>query len=188
MEESAASSTQSHPVRVDIEYCTVCNSKPQCVELRRLIEERVPGAQVTCKTGRRGTFEVQINETLVHSKLGSMAFPDYEAVVENVQAAAAGKPVNKVKEQPITDCVIQCHPRNNSKKYPTLTVRFNFKTQVHVMRVWDYAYRQARKSEWEIAARDRAWFKRRIENTEPVLGPIFDRDLRERVYRERFAG
>ncbi|KAL1403209.1 hypothetical protein quinque_015743, partial [Culex quinquefasciatus] len=81
-----------------------------------------------------------------------------------------------------------CHPRNNSKKYPTLTVRFNFKTQVHVMRVWDYAYRQARKSEWEIAARDRAWFKRRIENTEPVLGPIFDRDLRERVYRERFAG
>lgn len=185
MEESAANSTHPHPVRVDIEYCNVCNSKPQCLELSRLIEERVPGAQVTCKTGRRGTFEVQINETLVHSKLGSMAFPDYDAVVENVKAAAAGKPVSKVKEQPITDCVIQCHPRG--KKY-SLTVRFNFKTQVHVMRAWDFAYRQARKSEWEMAARDRDRFKHRIENTGQILGPVFDRELRDRVYRERFAG
>lgn len=54
-----------------------------------------------------GSFEVQINDTLVHSKLSSLAFPNYDDVVANVQKASQGQPVNKVKEQPITDCVIQ---------------------------------------------------------------------------------
>lgn len=54
-----------------------------------------------------GSFEVQINDTLVHSKLSSLAFPNYDDVIANVQKAAQGQPVNKVKEQPITDCVIQ---------------------------------------------------------------------------------
>lgn len=54
-----------------------------------------------------GSFEVQINDTLVHSKLSSLAFPIYDDVVANVQKASQGQPVNKVKEQPITDCVIQ---------------------------------------------------------------------------------
>lgn len=54
-----------------------------------------------------GSFEVQINNELVHSKLASLAFPEYGDVVKNVQLAAEGKPVSKVKEQPITDCVIQ---------------------------------------------------------------------------------
>ncbi|XP_058443497.1 migration and invasion enhancer 1 isoform X2 [Malaya genurostris] len=98
---------QQSTVRVEIEYCNVCNSQPQCLELSRLIEERVPEAQVTCRTGRRGSFEVQINETLVHSKLSSLAFPDYGEVVSNVMAAKDGQPVKTVKEQPITDCVVQ---------------------------------------------------------------------------------
>lgn len=50
---------------------------------------------------------MQINNELVHSKLGSLAFPDYSDVVRNVHKAAQGQPVSKVKEQPITDCVIQ---------------------------------------------------------------------------------
>ncbi|XP_065078226.1 migration and invasion enhancer 1-like [Ochlerotatus camptorhynchus] len=98
---------KSNQVRVDIEYCNICNSKPQCLELSHLIKERIPGAQVACKIGRRGSFEVQINDSLVHSKLNSLAFPDYEEVVTNVIAAKEGRPVAKVKEQPITDCVVQ---------------------------------------------------------------------------------
>lgn len=54
-----------------------------------------------------GSFEVQINNELVHSKLAGLAFPDYGDVVKNVKLAAEGKPVSKVKEQPITDCIIQ---------------------------------------------------------------------------------
>lgn len=87
--------------------------------------------EVVCRTGRRGishtqtnhssdsdifiqiyfwdsgSFEVSINSELVHSKLASLAFPDYGDVVQNVKLAAQGEPVSKVKEQPITDCVIQ---------------------------------------------------------------------------------
>lgn len=50
---------------------------------------------------------MQVNDTLVHSKLSNLAFPDYNDVALNVRLAADGKPVQKVKEQPITDCTIQ---------------------------------------------------------------------------------
>lgn len=60
-----------------------------------------------CHLIHSGAFEVQINDQLVHSKLASLAFPDYGDVVKNVKLAAEGEPVAKVKEQPITDCVIQ---------------------------------------------------------------------------------
>ncbi|XP_050076491.1 migration and invasion enhancer 1 [Anopheles maculipalpis] len=85
----------------------VCNSKPQCMELASIIREQFPDAEVVCHTGRRGSFEVQINGSLVHSKLGSLAFPRYEDVVQNVRNARDGLPLNKVSEQPITDCVVQ---------------------------------------------------------------------------------
>ncbi|XP_053685440.1 uncharacterized protein LOC128735014 [Sabethes cyaneus] len=66
-------------------------------------------------------------------------------------------------------------------------VRFNLKPEVHVIRVWDFAYRQARKGEWETAARDRERFRKRIEETEPILKPVFDRCVRETVFRARFS-
>lgn len=55
----------------------------------------------------RGSFEVRINDVLVHSKLANMAFPVNEDVAENAIRARNGEPLTKVKEQPITDCVIQ---------------------------------------------------------------------------------
>lgn len=66
-------------------------------------------------------------------------------------------------------------------------VQFNLKPVVHVMRTWDFAYRQARKGEWEMAARDRERFKKRIKETEIILCPVFDQNLRDKVYRERFC-
>lgn len=54
-----------------------------------------------------GAFEVQINNTLVHSKLASMAFPRYEDVAENVKKVNEGHIPKKCQEQPITDCVLQ---------------------------------------------------------------------------------
>jgi len=47
-----------------------------------------------------------INDTLVHSKLQTLAFPDYSDVVEVIKEADQGQPVRtKVKQQPIT-CAI----------------------------------------------------------------------------------
>lgn len=65
-------------------------------------------------------------------------------------------------------------------------VQFNLKPEVHVMRTWDFAYRLARKGEWEMAARDRERFKKRIHETEDVLSIVFDKNVRDRVYQERF--
>lgn len=70
-------------------------------ELMKLILVLIPVYSHT------GSFEVQINNELVHSRLASLAFPDYKDVARNVQMAAQGQPVSKAKEQPITDCVIQ---------------------------------------------------------------------------------
>lgn len=66
-------------------------------------------------------------------------------------------------------------------------VQFNLKPEVHVMRTWDFAYRQARKGEWEMAARDRERFKKRIHETEEALSIVFGKKLRDRVYLERFS-
>ena len=50
-------------------------------------------------------------------------------------------------------------------------VRFADDSVVHEMVVWNYAYRAARKGPWEQCARDRAHFRRRIENLASVLEP-----------------
>ncbi|KAG4068637.1 hypothetical protein HA402_002328 [Bradysia odoriphaga] len=94
-------------VKVDVEYCGVCNFEKQCTDLAATINTMCPDAEVTCNKGRRGSFEVRINDVLVHSKLANMAFPVNEDVGNNVIKAKDGQPLTKVKEQPITDCVIQ---------------------------------------------------------------------------------
>ena len=45
------------------------------------------------------------------------------------------------------------------------------KPKVHYMYVWSYAYRAARKGVWEIIARDRKYFSRRIERVGEILEP-----------------
>ncbi|XP_058458886.1 uncharacterized protein LOC131435234 [Malaya genurostris] len=66
-------------------------------------------------------------------------------------------------------------------------VRFNLNPEVHEIRAWDFAYRHARKGEWEMAARDRERFKKRIEETEHILKHVFECTLRDRIYHERFS-
>lgn len=48
---------------------------------------------------------------------------------------------------------------------------------VHQMRHWDFAYREARKGTWELAAVDRCRFWRRIKDLESILSPCLKRKL-----------
>lgn len=85
----------------------VCDFTRQCDELKRFLKEQVPSANVICqKSNVRGSFEVKINDKLVHSKLQSIAFPVYEDVAENVKNCIEGKEMKTVREQKITDCCI----------------------------------------------------------------------------------
>lgn len=50
-------------------------------------------------------------------------------------------------------------------------------SEVHVIVVWNYAYRAARRGPWEQCARDRAHFKRRIDNLASVLEPCLAKKM-----------
>uniref|UniRef100_A0A672N9Z7 Migration and invasion enhancer 1 n=1 Tax=Sinocyclocheilus grahami TaxID=75366 RepID=A0A672N9Z7_SINGR len=54
--------------------------EPRFQELKRGICAKVPDAEVSGFVGRRGSFEVQINEHLVFSKLETGGFPYEEDV------------------------------------------------------------------------------------------------------------
>ncbi|CAG9861320.1 unnamed protein product [Phyllotreta striolata] len=72
---------------------------------------------------------------------------------------------------------------------PCKRVRFADKEdlcEIHPMVQWSFAYRSARKGPWEEYARDRERFNKRISRTEQILGPVFNRQHRENVYKERF--
>lgn len=48
-------------------------------------------------------------------------------------------------------------------------VRFQEKSVVHSMCVWMYAYKKARRGEWEQIARDRERFRMRIARTSSII-------------------
>lgn len=48
-------------------------------------------------------------------------------------------------------------------------------TDVRVMYVWPYAHQEARRGEWEQAARDRERFKMRIQKLNKIIDPMLVR-------------
>lgn len=58
---------------------------------------------------------------------------------------------------------------------------------IHIMVTWNYAYRAARKGQWEEMARDSERFKGRINSIAAVLNPILTSKHRSKVWQERFA-
>lgn len=66
-------------------------------------------------------------------------------------------------------------------------IRFNEQPTIHKMIVWSFAYRAARKSVWEIAARDRVRFRNRISNMEIILKPILNAEHRLKIWLQRFC-
>jgi hypothetical protein len=68
-----------------------------------------------------------------------------------------------------------------------MLVSFNHsKKKVHRLIV-SYAYQQAKKGQWEYAARDRSRFKRKIEAVGVVLTKVLESDDHSLcIYQERF--
>ena len=65
---------------------------------------QVPGAVVTGRVGRRTSFEVKVNNVLVHSKLETSNFPDFDEVVSIVEEASKGEEPQKVIYIFVTSC------------------------------------------------------------------------------------
>lgn len=66
-------------------------------------------------------------------------------------------------------------------------VTFNLSPTIHVMYTWNYAYKAARKSDWEMIARDRERFKNRIKKLSIIILPILEQGHRISIYEKRFA-
>ena len=49
--------------------------------------------------------------------------------------------------------------------------------EIHQMVAWNFAYHSARKGPWEREAADRAHFKQRIKEVEPILVPVIQKQL-----------
>ena len=57
--------------------------------------------------------------------------------------------------------------------------------KVYVMVKWDFAYRQARKSDYLQRYMDNIRFKNRIMYCEKIVSPIFNVKHRNKIYIER---
>lgn len=51
------------------------------------------------------SFEVQVNDELVYSKLQTLAFPDFAAVADMVKDVSTGEPVRQIHQQQ-PDCIL----------------------------------------------------------------------------------
>ena len=85
-------------VNVTIEYCGSWGYEPRMKELRSAIKEAVPSAQVEDNVGRRSSFEVTVDGTVIHSKLATMNFPDIQETVTIIQGVEAGQEPKKVEK------------------------------------------------------------------------------------------
>lgn len=66
------------------------------------------------------------------------------------------------------------------------SVKLNLNPTIHLMCAWTFAYKQARKGDWEMATRDRCRFQRRIEETREMIDRILESNHRGSVYQSRF--
>jgi len=67
-------------------------------ELKAAIAKAVPNAEVEAKVGRRSSFEVTVNDTVIHTKLATMSFPDVEETVSIVKKVEEGQEPEKVSK------------------------------------------------------------------------------------------
>ena len=114
-------------LNVDIEYCGGWGYGPRYQELAKAIKVRIrtkysvisyfwrtllfyfqaeiPSAQVDGHVGRQTSFEVKVNDTEIHSKLKTMAFPDFKEVIQICHEVSKGNaPTQVTKTQ--SSCVI----------------------------------------------------------------------------------
>ncbi|XP_028133798.1 migration and invasion enhancer 1 [Diabrotica virgifera virgifera] len=94
-------------VEINIEYCNKCGFLEKYEELVKHLKEKHPSVKINGQEGRRGSFEVSVNGTLVHSKLSTLAYPDYDDLSKIVSDVQDGNSVRApCKQQAITSCSI----------------------------------------------------------------------------------
>lgn len=92
-------------VTIKVEYCGRWGYEPRYRELSQVVKEEFKDAEVSGVVGRQGSFEVVINGELIFSKLEQGGFPYEDDIMNAVQLAHDGKPVEKITKSR-SPCVI----------------------------------------------------------------------------------
>lgn len=99
-------------------------------------------------------------------------------------SSPAVSPTTPLHTQCTNSAVTQSDSHDNSHCLikPSCGKHVSFKpdaelTEVHRIIAWDYAYRSARRGPWEEYARDRMYFRRRIETVAPILESCLSKKL-----------
>jgi len=92
-------------VKVRVEYCGGWGYEPRYRELARVVTQEFPDAEVSGFVGRSSSFEIEINGQLVFSKLETSGFPYEDDIMDAIQKAQDGKPVQKITKSR-APCVI----------------------------------------------------------------------------------
>ncbi|EFX86795.1 hypothetical protein DAPPUDRAFT_307826 [Daphnia pulex] len=71
-----------------------------------MIRQKVPSAEIEGHIGRRTSFEVTVDDQLIHSKLSTNSFPDFEEVASIVQSVAEGSKPQQVTKTQSAGCNI----------------------------------------------------------------------------------
>uniref|UniRef100_A0A3Q2CAW5 Migration and invasion enhancer 1 n=1 Tax=Cyprinodon variegatus TaxID=28743 RepID=A0A3Q2CAW5_CYPVA len=79
--------------------------RPRYRELANVVKSEFPEAEVSGFVGRRGSFEIEINDQLVFSKLETGGFPYEDDILGTIQKAREGKPLEKITKSR-APCVI----------------------------------------------------------------------------------
>lgn len=56
----------------------------------------------------------------------------------------------------------------------TKSIKFVDIPTVHEMHTWKFAYKQARMSNWQVDASNRAHFSKRVKRIEKIVGPVLE--------------
>ncbi|XP_075929107.1 migration and invasion enhancer 1-like [Petromyzon marinus] len=73
------------------------------VALKAKVNAEIPEAQIMGGTGRKGSFEVMVNDVIIFSKLELGGFPEMDDVLAAIRGAVEGRPLQK-----ITKCRQSC--------------------------------------------------------------------------------
>ncbi|XP_008546798.1 migration and invasion enhancer 1 [Microplitis demolitor] len=93
-------------IKIDVEYCGSCGHRKQFLEMSDLIKKDYPDVKISGEPGKQGSFEIKINDELIYSKLQTMAFPEYNEVVDVVKEVTQGQAPRKITKQQPIDCII----------------------------------------------------------------------------------
>ena len=86
-------------MKVEVEYCGAWGYGPRYRELAGTITKALPEAECVGTVGRRSSFEVVLDGTLIYSKLQSGGFPQFEDVVKAIEAVKSGASIPAIGQQ-----------------------------------------------------------------------------------------